>query len=112
MTRNTKMGARVRSLRVRDALSQVDLANRLGISPSYLNLIEHDQRPLTAPLLLKVAQLFHVELQAHQESDEVWRALDRQWQYGNSENLVCTCEGRQGGLVCLRQRQWANMPVK
>jgi predicted transcriptional regulator len=40
----------------------VDLAEKLGISPSYLNLIEHDQRALTAPLLLKVAELFPGDL--------------------------------------------------
>ena len=28
--------------------AQVQMAERLGISPSYLNLIEHDQRPLPA----------------------------------------------------------------
>ena len=43
-------------------MAQVELARRLEISPSYLNLIEHDQRPLTAPLLLRLAQEFDLDL--------------------------------------------------
>jgi hypothetical protein len=59
-----KFGSKIRMLRRRHGLRQVDLAERLGISPSYLNLIEHDQRPLTAPLLLKVAELFPGDLKS------------------------------------------------
>lgn len=39
------------------------MAEMLGISASYLNLIEHDRRPLTAPLLIKLAQSFEVDIQ-------------------------------------------------
>ncbi|HSS44098.1 MAG TPA: helix-turn-helix transcriptional regulator, partial [Thermoanaerobaculia bacterium] len=53
-----KFGPKIRALRRRHGLRQVDLAEKLGISASYLNLIEHDQRALTAPLLLKLAELF------------------------------------------------------
>ena len=59
-----KFGSKIRMLRRRHGLRQVDLAGKLGISPSYLNLIEHDQRALTAPLLLKVAELFPAELKS------------------------------------------------
>ena len=52
----------MRALRRREALSQVQLAERLGISPSYLNLIESNRRPLPAPLLIKLARLFGVDL--------------------------------------------------
>lgn len=51
-------------MRRKEQLTQVQLAERLEISPSYLNLIEHNQRPLPAHLLVKLAQIFHVELQA------------------------------------------------
>ena len=37
----------MRALRRRENLTQVQLAERLGISPSYLNLIENNRRPLT-----------------------------------------------------------------
>ncbi|MBL4740940.1 MAG: DUF2083 domain-containing protein [Sneathiella sp.] len=42
-------------------MTQVDLAAQLGISASYLNLIEHDRRDLTVPLLLKLSQILKVD---------------------------------------------------
>ena len=57
-----KFGAKVRALRRREGLSQVQLADRIGISPSYLNLIENNRRPLPANLLIKLAQLFSVDV--------------------------------------------------
>ena len=62
MVKGPKLGARVRSLRRDRKLTQVELARRLEISASYLNLIEHDQRSLTAPLLLRVAREFGLDL--------------------------------------------------
>jgi len=59
-----RLGAKVRALRRRENLSQVQMAERLGISPSYLNLIESNRRPLPAPLLIKLAQLFEFDLHA------------------------------------------------
>jgi predicted transcriptional regulator/transcriptional regulator with XRE-family HTH domain len=56
------LGGKVRTLRRRQGLSQVQLAERLGISASYLNLIESNRRPLPANLLIKVAQHFEVDL--------------------------------------------------
>src|ERR1700733_14238395 len=57
-----KLGPKVRALRRRESLNQVQLAERLGVSPSYLNLIENNRRPLPAALLIKLAQLFGVDL--------------------------------------------------
>src|SRR5271165_2922242 len=59
-----RLGAKVRALRRRGSLSQVQLAERLGISASYLNLIESNRRPLPAGLLIKLAQIFEVDLHA------------------------------------------------
>src|SRR5215469_12427110 len=56
------LGGKVRTLRRGHGLSQVQLAERLGISASYLNLIESNRRPLPANLLIKVAQHFGVDL--------------------------------------------------
>ena len=39
------------------------MAEGLGISPSYLNLLERNQRPLSAQLLLKLADAYDVNLQ-------------------------------------------------
>jgi predicted transcriptional regulator/transcriptional regulator with XRE-family HTH domain len=60
--KSPRLGAKVRVLRRRENLSQAEMAERLGISPSYLNLIENNNRPLPAPLLIRLAQLFGVEL--------------------------------------------------
>ena len=69
MPEAAKFGSKIRMLRRRHGLRQVDLAEKLSISASYLNLIEHDQRPLTAPLLLKVAELFPAELKSFGADD-------------------------------------------
>lgn len=58
------LGSKIRALRRREAMSQVALAERLGISPSYLNLIEHNRRTLSAPLLIKLASVFDVDLKS------------------------------------------------
>jgi len=63
MSEDARLGAKVRALRRRESMSQAKLAQSLEISPSYLNLIEHDLRPLSAPLLIKLVQLFHLDLQ-------------------------------------------------
>jgi XRE family transcriptional regulator, fatty acid utilization regulator len=63
MSRVTKTfaGARVRRLREEHRLSQVELARLLELSPSYLNQIEHDARPLTVPVLLRLTEAFGLE---------------------------------------------------
>ena len=58
------IGRTVRRLRGERDLSQQALATRLGISASYLNLIEHDQRAVTASLLIKLAETLRVDLAA------------------------------------------------
>jgi predicted transcriptional regulator/DNA-binding XRE family transcriptional regulator len=65
-----RLGAKVRALRRRESLGQADLAQRLGISPSYLNLIENNHRPLPAPLLIRLAQLFGVELHTFADDED------------------------------------------
>jgi XRE family transcriptional regulator, fatty acid utilization regulator len=48
-------------MREERGLSQTELARHLSISPSYLNQIEHDSRPLTVPVLLRITELFGVD---------------------------------------------------
>lgn len=54
-------GPRIRRIRNAKGLTQTAMAEGLGISPSYLNLIERNQRPLTVQLILKLASAYHVE---------------------------------------------------
>ena len=70
MAASARLGAKIRALRRSQRLTQAELSSRLGISPSYLNLIEHNQRPLTAPLLLKLATLFRIELSMFSADEE------------------------------------------
>ncbi len=52
------VGPRVRRLREQHALSQTALAERLSLSLSYVSQIESNQRPVTAAVLLKLAEAF------------------------------------------------------
>jgi len=58
------LGPRLRRLRRDRGLSQTDMAASLAISPSYLNHIERNQRPVTAPLLLRLAETYEVDVRA------------------------------------------------
>lgn len=55
------VGPRIRRIRNNKGLTQTAMAEGLGISPSYLNLIERNQRPLTVQLILKLASAYGVE---------------------------------------------------
>ena len=56
------VGPRLRRLRRDLGLTQITMAEELGISPSYIALIERNQRPLTAAVLLKLASIYEVDL--------------------------------------------------
>ncbi len=64
------IGRTIRRLRMEQRMTQQALALRLGISASYLNLIEHDQRPVTASLLIKLGQVLALDLAALSGSAE------------------------------------------
>lgn len=55
-------GVRLRRLREERGLTQQALAAAIGVSPSYLNQIENDRRPLTDAVLLKLGTTFGVDL--------------------------------------------------
>jgi XRE family transcriptional regulator, fatty acid utilization regulator len=62
-------GTQIRRLRESQALTQASFAERLGISASYLNQIENNQRPVTAPVLLALAQSFSLDLTEFTQED-------------------------------------------
>lgn len=64
------LGSKIRRLREQHSLSQAELANRLGLSPSYLNQIENDQRPLTVQVLLKLGGVFDLDLTHFSEEED------------------------------------------
>jgi len=58
--RGTKIviGAKLKRLRRSLNLTQAQMAQDLGVSPSYITLIESNQRPISAQLLVKLAQIY------------------------------------------------------
>ncbi|MFW0789252.1 acetate metabolism transcriptional regulator RamB [Gordonia sp. CPCC 205333] len=67
----TYVGSRLRQLRSERGMSQVSLAQTLGISPSYLNQIEHDARPLTSTVLSRITEIFGIEASFFDSQDNV-----------------------------------------
>lgn len=70
------MGARVQRLRAERKMTQAALAKTLGISPSYLNQIERNQRPLTVPILLRIGSVLDVDPQIFSEHDSASLVAD------------------------------------
>lgn len=64
------MGVRLKRLREERQLTQQALADAIGISLSYLNQIENNQRPLTVAVLLKLNAAFGVDVQLFSGEDE------------------------------------------
>ena len=66
------IGPRIKRLRRDLGLTQAQMAADIEISPSYVALIERNQRPLTADLLLKLARTYNLDLAAiaGDESDD------------------------------------------
>jgi predicted transcriptional regulator/transcriptional regulator with XRE-family HTH domain len=61
-SRGIYIGPRVRHLRRDLGLTQARMAEDLEISPSYIALIERNQRPLTADLLLRLAKIYGIDV--------------------------------------------------
>ncbi|KZD04118.1 short-chain fatty acyl-CoA regulator family protein [Oceanibaculum pacificum] len=64
------MGVRLQRLREERGMTQVALARALELSPSYLNQLERNQRPLTVPVLLKLNAVFGLDVQLFSEAEE------------------------------------------
>ncbi|MBN9530059.1 MAG: DUF2083 domain-containing protein [Alphaproteobacteria bacterium] len=76
MQKKIFLGHKLRRLREQRGQTQAALAQGLGLSPSYLNQIENNQRPLTLPVLLKVVQILEVDLATFAEDDEARLTAD------------------------------------
>ncbi|CAH1690787.1 hypothetical protein BOSEA31B_20505 [Hyphomicrobiales bacterium] len=80
---NVQIGGRIKRFRRLRKVSQAALAEALGISPSYLNLLEHNRRRVTVPLLFKAAAYFGVEPGELAESEEPRLAGDLMELFGD-----------------------------
>ena len=62
--RKLYLGRQMRRLRRELGLNQSAMAAEIGVSPSYLNHIERNQRPVTAAVLLRLAEAYDVDLRS------------------------------------------------
>lgn len=70
-----RAGPAIRRLRKRENLTQAAMASRLSISPSYLNLIERNQRPVSARVVMALVEQFDFDPRSIRE-DEAIGGLD------------------------------------
>ncbi len=71
MAERQPSGARIRDRRQERGLRQAELAARVGISPSYLNLIEHGRRRIAGKLLQDIARALDIDPVALSESPDI-----------------------------------------
>lgn len=102
--KKTFMGVRLKRLREEQRLTQAALAGKLGISLSYLNQLENNQRPLTVPVLLALNSEFGLDVQAFAEGDEARLISDLR------EALVDPSLGESIAVADLRELA-QNMPA-
>ena len=71
------LGPRLRRLRRELGLTQLVMSVDLGISPSYIALLERNQRPVTADLLLRLARTYRIDVTdlANEDSDDYARRI-------------------------------------
>lgn len=81
MARESKrlyIGPRLRRIRRDLGLTQAQMADDLDISASYITLIERNQRPLPADLLLRLAEIYGLDLSAFSSGeDETFAQLEK-----------------------------------
>ncbi len=64
-------GAAVRRLRKSEGLTQAAMAARIGISASYLNLLERNQRPLSARVIVQIVDAFDFDPRGLREDEAI-----------------------------------------
>lgn len=68
--RKTFLGVKLKTLREQRGLTQAALAQLLKLSPSYVNQLENNERPLSVQVLLRLQSTLGVDLQFFSEDDE------------------------------------------
>lgn len=102
--RKAFMGVRLKRLREERSLTQIALARALELSPSYLNQLEKNERPLTVPVLLKINAVFGVDVQLFSENEEARLIADLR------DALSLTPMGEKIALAEIRELA-SNMPA-
>ncbi|MFC4624940.1 short-chain fatty acyl-CoA regulator family protein [Daeguia caeni] len=69
-TKKLYVGRKIREIREQYRATQSAFAERLGISTSYLNQIENNQRPISAAVLLALAENYQIDIGAISLGDD------------------------------------------
>ncbi|TCL09031.1 hypothetical protein BXY66_1073 [Shimia isoporae] len=111
MARDTLTGSRIRERRTVVGMRQAELAKSVGISASYLNLIEHNRRRIGGKLLVDIAAELGVEASLLSEGAEaalissLGEAAADGAQAGAETDRVDEFAGRFPGWAALIARQ-------
>lgn len=96
MSRKLFIGSHIRRLREQASLAQNAFAQQLGISHSYLNQLENNQRPVSAAVLVKLTEKFGLNIAAL--AQEQGGQLAQQVLSAQQDALFSTKVGRQDVL--------------
>jgi predicted transcriptional regulator/transcriptional regulator with XRE-family HTH domain len=114
--KKTFMGVRLRKMRTERGLSQTAMAQTLGLSPSYLNQLEQNQRPLTVAVLLRIHSALGVDIQQFSEDEEARLVAGMQEALADAPEAVALAELKEiasqmpavgRGLIALYRRNQA-----
>jgi len=110
MARTSLIGSRIRERRITNEIRQTDLAKSVGISPAYLNLIEHNRRRIGGKLLLDIADVLGVEPALLSEGAEA--ALLSALQHASADNSDILVEDARVEEFAGRFPGWAQLIVR
>ena len=107
MARDALTGSRIRERRVMAGQKQADLARQIGISASYLNLIEHNRRRIGGKLLLDISAALQVEPQLLTDGAEA--ALIATLREAAEDAGLTSSEAERGDEFAGRFPGWADV---
>ncbi len=102
-----KTGSRIRARRLDASVPQRDLAAAVGISPSYLNLIEHDRRRIGGRLLARLAVA--LDLDPALLTDGADSGIVDRMQAAAAALPSCAVESAQAEDLASRTPGWARL---
>ncbi len=73
------LGKRIKDERVKNGMTQKELAQCIGVSRAYIGFIEHGERAVTLEKLILLAKCFHVPLGflfKEEADDSVWQCRE------------------------------------
>ena len=111
MNMRSLTGSRIRERRMSLGLRQGDLAKSIGISASYLNLIEHNRRRIAGKLLTELARALSVEVTALTDGAEASKVAALQGAAASAEaaQLGVSLDTEQLEEIAGRFPTWADL---